>query len=332
LFFTVPGAGGLPLAQVTNPGATNEAVSYYHHDGLGSTVALTQTGVSGAAASYAYDAFGQTATTSGVPYRFAGYRLDAATGLYYVHARMYSPALGRFLQPDPIGTAGGANLYAYVGNDPLNLTDPSGLLAGTIGDEAKWGLNAAGNYASWCSENCAGINYFTSSQQGLRPGIAATLDLCGELCDPGALASVGPVGVASGDAILGLNALAGDAALTSRGLGQYGGIFSSTTNAAGGEVWTSVGEISQNDFASIVNSGLMKGDVNILTGVHGFANGEMVADVSLYQADVASFGHIPGVNIYNIPDLAAHQISSMLNGPETTIGGFCHSGVCLSGY
>jgi RHS repeat-associated protein len=101
-------------------------------------VALTQTGVTGAAASYAYDAFGQSATTSGVPYRFAGYRLDAATGLYYVHARMYSSALGRFLQPDPIGTAGGANLYAYVGNDPINLVDPTGN-SGQAGD-ATWAV------------------------------------------------------------------------------------------------------------------------------------------------------------------------------------------------
>lgn len=47
-------------------------------------------------------------------------------GLYYHRARMYAPAIGRFAQPDPIGLAGGNNLYAYVENDPLNATDPSG--------------------------------------------------------------------------------------------------------------------------------------------------------------------------------------------------------------
>ncbi|MFM0130637.1 RHS repeat-associated core domain-containing protein [Paraburkholderia sediminicola] len=49
--------------------------------------------------------------------------------LYYYKARMYSQALGRFLQTDPVGTADDLNLYAYVGNNPINLTDPTGLTA-----------------------------------------------------------------------------------------------------------------------------------------------------------------------------------------------------------
>jgi RHS repeat-associated protein len=72
-------------------------------------------------------AYGESADASG-SFRYTGRRIDAETlGLYYYRARMYSPTLGRFMQRDPIGYAGGANLYGYVGNDPLNATDSLGL-------------------------------------------------------------------------------------------------------------------------------------------------------------------------------------------------------------
>jgi uncharacterized protein RhaS with RHS repeats len=50
---------------------------------------------------------------------------------------MYSPGLGRFLQTDPIGTTDDLNLYAYVKNNPVNLTDPMGLIASSSGNFAS---------------------------------------------------------------------------------------------------------------------------------------------------------------------------------------------------
>jgi RHS repeat-associated protein len=79
----------------------------------------------GAITKMGYRAFGESASTSG-EFGYTGARFEAS-GHYDFRARIYSPTLGRFLQADPIGTQGGMNLYAYVGNDPLNATDPSGL-------------------------------------------------------------------------------------------------------------------------------------------------------------------------------------------------------------
>ena len=97
-------------------------------DALGSTLELTD--ATGAVQQqYVYDPFGVTSTTGNATansYEYTGRETDS-TGLYYLRARYYNPATGRFLSEDPIGLAGGVNEYAYAYDNPIDLTDPLGL-------------------------------------------------------------------------------------------------------------------------------------------------------------------------------------------------------------
>jgi len=64
---------------------------------------------------------------TGNPFMFTGREYDSETGLYFYRARYYDPAIGRFISEDPIGFEGGdLNLYAYVRNNPVNFSDPTG--------------------------------------------------------------------------------------------------------------------------------------------------------------------------------------------------------------
>jgi len=68
--------------------------------------------------------------------RFPGQQADPDTGFAYNYFRDYDPTLGRYVQADPIGLAGGINRYAYVGGNPVGYTDSSGQIIDTLADLA----------------------------------------------------------------------------------------------------------------------------------------------------------------------------------------------------
>ena len=112
----------------------NGSTYWYLLDLHGSVLRMVDTTGSSVAAYY-YDAFGNILGKNGTlattnPYRYSGgegYYTDNDSGLIHAGYRDYNPSVGRWMTEDPIGLAGGENLYGYCGNDPVNAVDPLGL-------------------------------------------------------------------------------------------------------------------------------------------------------------------------------------------------------------
>jgi RHS repeat-associated protein len=96
-------------------------------DQLGSVIAVTNASGAVVTAPNTYDEYGVPGASNLGRFQYTGQIWLPEANLYHYKARAYAPSLGRFLQSDPILYAGGMNLYAYVGADPVNARDPLGL-------------------------------------------------------------------------------------------------------------------------------------------------------------------------------------------------------------
>ncbi|HEY1692882.1 MAG TPA: RHS repeat-associated core domain-containing protein [Polyangiaceae bacterium] len=119
---------------------------YYAQDQLGSVRQLVDA-TGKVRAQYDYDPYGNRSRVSGdldSDVGYAGYFQDAS-GLELTAARAYDPAHGRFASRDPLGAAGGINLYEYAGDDPVNYAAPTGA------DPYTWcqGTSACQTISRW---------------------------------------------------------------------------------------------------------------------------------------------------------------------------------------
>jgi len=164
-------AGGTVVAEVTKTDDGNPATDrtrWLHRDHLGS-VALVTDEAGAVAEDRSFGPWGEARNADWLtpaspppllesPRGFTGHEHISAVGLIHMNGRVYDPKIGRFMSPDSsdaLAPGVGFNRYAYVKNNPVSLTDPSGFEFGTSADrgyeEDHRGLTSRGGgfKSSW---------------------------------------------------------------------------------------------------------------------------------------------------------------------------------------
>jgi RHS repeat-associated protein len=127
---------------------------------------------------YAYDAYGRE--TVGVQHPsllgYAGGVALPGAGLVHFRARAYDTNTGRFVSADPIGVGGGVNLYGYVGDDPINMVDPSGTesIFAKLAEAISSIFSSGGSSSNGGSTGSSGSGSGGSSGAGSRDAAPAS--------------------------------------------------------------------------------------------------------------------------------------------------------------
>ena len=129
---TEQGAGGVGGLLMVDDRASGAGLHFVGYEGNGNVALLVHAGYGTVNGQYEYGPYGEPIRGTEYmaklnPFRFSTKYTDDETGLLYYGYRYYSPKDGRWLSKDPIGEAGGINLYAFCENDPVNVIDRNGL-------------------------------------------------------------------------------------------------------------------------------------------------------------------------------------------------------------